>query len=160
MVRVPGLRALLVLVPLVAAAIALGAHGIDSKSTLLAFSLVGAAGAVSGWFGARPMEQKLERLAEAARAGAGGDLERSFPADRDDAAGRLGEHLEELRKAFRVRMNTWTDRTEEQERLVQQVNKAISDLRTSLDSQIPAIEETAASIHEMTTSMKQIAQSV
>src|SRR2546421_570332 len=117
MVRVPALRVLLVLVPLLFAVIAIQYYGVKS-STTLAFALVGLAGAVPTALGTRPLQQKLEKRRESARVAAAGDRERPSPADRDDAAGQLGEQLEEMRKAFRARMHTWVDRTDEQERLV------------------------------------------
>src|SRR6476646_2776968 len=50
--------------------------------------------------------------------------------------------------------------TKTQDRLVADVDKNIGEMRASVERQLGAIEETAASLHEMTASLKQIAHSV
>src|SRR5438128_168452 len=104
MVRIPGVRVLLLLIPIVCALLAYEANKSKPELALYAFAVVGLAGLLPGALAARPLQQKLEKIREAARVVSAGDLDRSFPADREDAAGQLGEQLEELRKSFRTRI--------------------------------------------------------
>jgi signal transduction histidine kinase len=53
---------------------------------------------------ARVMTRPLSELTSTAAAIAGGDLDRSFPLDRRDEVGRLGDALERMRRALRAQL--------------------------------------------------------
>src|SRR5262245_39955683 len=160
MVRQPTLRLLILALPLVAAAAAWLAVPAARETAQLPFFLIGLAGAAAAWFSSSPLLQRLGTLREAARSASEGDLERPFPADEQDLVGETGAQLEKMRRAVRDRVHDLQVHGDEQARLIDQSQRAVQELRSSVSHQLPAIEETVASVHEMTTSMKQIAQSV
>ena len=89
-----------------------------------------------------------------------GEVERPIPQDGDEAFAELTGGLERLRRQVLGQLGRAGQKVEQQSQMVGEVQSHARELRATVQSQLGAIEETSASLHEMTTSAKQIAQSV
>ena len=90
----------------------------------------------------------------------GGELEEPVPLGADEPLGSMAELMERLRKILFQRQQDLSRQLGVQSKTSGDLGNVLSDLRNTIGQQMHALEETSASLHEMTTSAKQIAQSV
>ena len=89
-----------------------------------------------------------------------GDYSEPVPHPGDEPLASLAEQIERLRKQQNGQLQELARQVGSQSKMSAEVDAVLGDLRTTIQSQMSALEETSASLHEMTTSAKQIAQSV
>ncbi|HNN54598.1 MAG TPA: methyl-accepting chemotaxis protein, partial [Pseudomonadota bacterium] len=90
----------------------------------------------------------------------GGELEEPVPLGADEPLGNVAELMERLRKILHQRQQELSRQLGAQTKTSGDINGVLADLRNTIGQQMHALEETSASLHEMTASAKQIAQSV
>ena len=90
----------------------------------------------------------------------GGEFEEPVPLGADEPLGSIADLMERLRKLLYQRYQDLSRQLGTQAKTSGDLNSVLADLRNTIGQQMHALEETSASLHEMTTSAKQIAQSV
>ena len=103
---------------------------------------------------------QVAELRQALNRVVGGELEETVPLGADEPLGSMAELLERLRKQLFQRQQEFSRQITSQSKTSSDLGSVLSDLRNTISQQMHALEETGASLHEMTTSAKQIAQSV
>ena len=111
------------------------------------------------YLGARSSSQVMQLRASVQRLTAG-DYGEPVPLTGDEPIGSLGEVLERLRKQLYQQNQDVLRQVGAQSKMSGDIDGVLRELRDTIAAQMSALEETSASLHEMTTSAKQIAQSV
>ena len=91
---------------------------------------------------------------------ANGEFSDPVPLTADEPLGNVSELLERLRKQQHTQHQEIVRQLGTQSKMSGDIESVLTELRASIQGQMSALEETSASLHEMTTSAKQIAQSV
>ena len=89
-----------------------------------------------------------------------GDFSEPVPQTSEEPLANLSEILERVRKQLNQQTQEIARHLGAQSKMSGDVDGVLHDLRETIASQVSALEETSTSLHEMTTSAKQIAQSV
>src|SRR5262249_1740072 len=103
---------------------------------------------------------KVSALRQSVRSMGEGDLGQPIMVDDEGALGDLGADLEHTRKALRRQMTAMQTQRDEQPRLINDLGQEDNDFVGGDRQLAAASEETAASMHEMTASLKGIAENV
>ena len=111
------------------------------------------------YLGARASAQVMQLRASVQRLTAG-DFGEPVPLTGDEPIGSLAEVLERLRKQLYQQNQDVLRQVGAQSKMSGDIDGVLRELRDTIAAQMSALEETSASLHEMTTSAKQIAQSV
>ena len=111
------------------------------------------------YLGARASTQVMQLRASVQRLTAG-DFGEPVPLTGDEPIGSLAEVLERLRKQLYQQNQDVLRQVGAQSKMSGDIDGVLRELRDTIAAQMSALEETSASLHEMTTSAKQIAQSV
>ena len=102
---------------------------------------------------ARTVEDGIRQLSR-------GELGRAIPMSDDETYSGIFSELEGLRRTFQGQIKDMALSTDDQDRVLAAARRNIEELASGVQKQVTSVEETAASLQQMTASLKGIAENV